>query len=291
MGETDLDTDEVAAIYDELLKTYRTEWEYRGHRSLHLSYYDEDHQEPGEASMNTMRVLSEAAGIDSEDRVLNIGCGAGEDSVWNARAHGASVTGVNISESQLELARENAREHGVEDLTTFEYDDFQTLETIDDDAFDVVWGLEALSHSPDIAQALGTARRVLDDDGRVAFTDIFTREPRAELTADERSRIEEIDSAMGLRIGSIGAFEEALSDAGFENVRVEDLTDGVRTATERRYKFARVAHPVGKVLGKLGVVSGTQIGGLKASAEIHKLVDSDVIGYYMITATLGETEA
>jgi cyclopropane fatty-acyl-phospholipid synthase-like methyltransferase len=289
MGDTDLDTDEVAAIYDELLKTYRTEWEYRGPRSLHLSYCDEDHEEPGGAANNTMRVLSAAAGIDSEDRVLNIGCGAGEDSVWNAQAHGATVTGVNISETQLELARENAREHDVDDRTTFQYDDFQTLETIDDGAFDVVWGLEALSHSPDVAQALGAARRVLGDGGRVAFTDIFTREPRGDLTAEERSRIEDIDSAMGLRLGSIGAFEEALSEAGFENVRIEDLTEGVKTATERRYKFARVAHPVGRVLGKLGVVSETQIGGLKASAEIHKLVDSGVIGYYMITASLGES--
>jgi len=280
--------DEVAGIYDDLLATYRTEWAYRGHRSLHLAYYDEDHDEPGAASMNTMRVLSEAAGIDGSDRVLNIGCGAGEDSVWNAQAHGATVIGVNISEAQLKLARENAREHGVEELTSFRYDDFQTLETVADDAVDVVWGLEALSHSPDRAQALSTARRVLAADGRIAFTDLFVRDDAGGLSAADRDRIDGIDDALGLRLGSIGDFEAALADASFENVVVRDLTDGVRTATGRRQSFARVAHPVGRLLGALGIVSETQLDGLQASARIHELVEASTLGYYLVTADRGD---
>jgi cyclopropane fatty-acyl-phospholipid synthase-like methyltransferase len=279
-----LDTDEVADIYDELLKTYQTEWKYRGHRSLHLSYYDDDHNEPGQAAINTMRILSEAADIDSTDRILNIGCGAGEDSVWNARAHDATVTGVNISETQLELARENAREHGVEDRTTFKYDDFHELETIDDNTFDVVWGLEALSHSSDRAQALAAARRALTEDGRVAFTDIFTHRSLDTLSAGEQERIETVNSALGLRLGSIDTFEQTVADAGFERIEIRDLTTGIRTCTERRRQFARVAHPVGRLLSVFGVVSGTQLGGLKASAEIDKLIENDVIGYYLITA-------
>jgi hypothetical protein len=69
MSSKDLETDEVAEIYDELLKTYETEWAYRGHRSLHLAYYDDDHDDPAAASVNTIRVLAEAAGIDGDDTV------------------------------------------------------------------------------------------------------------------------------------------------------------------------------------------------------------------------------
>jgi len=208
MDSRDLDTDEVARIYDELLATYEREWDYRGHRSLHLSYYDDDHEEPGSAAMNTMRVLSEAAEITAEDRVLNIGCGAGEDAVWNARAHGAHVIGVNISESQLEMARENAREHDVADLTDFRYDDFHELSTVEDGSVTVVWGLEALSHSPDLDRVFEQVDRVLTPDGRVAFTDLFLtasnpddvdpetesttgdgkRRPRGETRLDRRTR-------------------------------------------------------------------------------------------------------
>ena len=283
MTTQDLDTEEVADIYDELLATYRVEWAYRGHRSLHLAYYDDDHDEPGEASMNTMRVLSEAADVDGTDRVLNIGCGAGEDSIWNARAHDATVIGVNISETQLDLARENAREHGVADRTEFRYDDFQTLETVADGSVDLVWGLEALAHSPDKPQALAAARRVLDDGGRVAFTDLFVRAEPTPSTADSE-QIGTIEEGLGLRLGSIDGFEAALADAGFENVEVRDLTDGIRPGLEDRKQFASVAHPVGRLLGAVGIASEAQLDGLEASARVHDLVDDGMLGYYLITA-------
>lgn len=278
------ETDEVAEIYDELLKTYRTEWEYRGHKSLHLAYYDEDHDDPGEAAMNTMRILSEAADIDGSDRILNIGCGAGEDSVWNASAYGVPVVGVNISETQLELARENARDHGVEKLTTFNYDDFQTLETVEDSSVTLVWGLEALSHSPDRAEALESAHRVLTEDGRIAVTDLFLRRSADSLSTADSERIETVNEALGLRISEIDGFEATLRESGFENVERTDLTEGVYECTKRRKKFASVAHPVGRVLGAVGMASETQLDGLSASARIHELIDSGVLGYYMVTA-------
>jgi len=288
MTTQDLDTEEVADIYDELLATYKVEWAYRGHRSLHLAYYDDDHDEPGEASMNTMRVLSEAADVDSADRVLNIGCGAGEDSIWNARAHDATVIGVNISETQLELARENAREHGVADRTEFRYDDFQTLSTVPDDSVDLVWGLEALAHSPDRPQALAAARRVLDEGGRVAFTDLFVRDGAAP-SATDREHIGTIEEGLGLRLGSIDGFEAALADAGFENVSVRDLTDGIRPGLADRKQFASIAHPVGRLLSAVGIASETQLDGLEASARVHDLVEKGVLGYYLITADRGST--
>ncbi|PSP88344.1 hypothetical protein BRC87_09815 [Halobacteriales archaeon QS_4_66_20] len=283
MTTQDLDTEEVADIYDELLATYRVEWAYRGHRSLHLAYYDDDHDDPAEASMNTMRVLSEAADVDGTDRVLNIGCGAGEDSIWNARAHDATVIGVNISETQLDLARENAREHGVADRTEFRYDDFQTLETVADGSVDLVWGLEALAHSPDKPQALAAVRRVLDDGGRVAFTDLFVRAGATPSAAD-REQIATIEAGLGLRLSAIDGFEAALADAGFENVEVRDLTDGIRPGLEDRKQFASVAHPVGRLLGAVGIASEAQLDGLEASARVHDLVEDDVLGYYLITA-------
>lgn len=284
MDRRDVDTDEVAEIYDELLKTYKKEWEYRGHRSLHLGYYDEDHQESGEAAMNTMRVLSEALEIGDDDRVLNIGCGAGEDSVWNARAYGATVVGVNISETQLELARENAREHGVSDRTEFAYDDFHELETVPDDSVDVVWGLEALSHSPEPERALAAARRVLVPGGRVGVTDLFVRTDA--VTDKDEQRIREVNDALGVRLGRLDDFTDALDSTGFEDVTVRNLTDGIEKATRERYQFARIAGPVGKLLKTIGVVSGTQVGAFEANAAIHRLVEDGVLGYYVVTAEL-----
>jgi tocopherol O-methyltransferase len=274
----DLDPDEVEAIYDELAATYELEWRRRGHQSMHLAYYDEAHQEPGEAAVNTVRVLSEAADIGAGERVLDIGCGAGEGAVWLARTRGVTVLGVDIGEHQLERAREYARENDVADQVSFARDDFHELATVPDDSMDVVWGLEAVSHSPDRAQVLDQARRVLVADGRVALTDIFLRSD----TDDERIR--EVETALGLRLGPVEAFEQTLEATGFENITVRDQTPGVRPATESRRQFARVAHPVGRVLGLVGLVSDRQLEAFRASSLIHELVENDVLGYYLVTA-------
>jgi cyclopropane fatty-acyl-phospholipid synthase-like methyltransferase len=277
----DLDTDEVAAIYDDLVGTYELEWRRRGHRSMHLEYYDEDHQEAGEAAVNTMRLLSEAAAITSEDRVLAIGCGAGEGAVWNARAHDATVLGVDISERLLELARENAREQGVADRVSFVQDDFHELGTVPDDSMDVVWGLEALSHSPDRAEVLDQARRVLVADGRVAFTDIFLR------SATDDERVGEVEEALGLRLGTIETFEATLEAAEFEDITIREKTEGVRPCTESRRQFARLAYPVGRVLSAVRLLSTRQVAAFRASSLIHELVEEEVLGYYLVTADRG----
>src|SRR5213079_1185073 len=48
-------------------------------------------------------------------RMLDIGCGWGSLAIHAAREHGASVWGITLSEPQAELARERAREAGVDD--------------------------------------------------------------------------------------------------------------------------------------------------------------------------------
>jgi tocopherol O-methyltransferase len=284
MESTGRDPEEIAALYDELIETYEAEWERQGHMSLHMEYYDEDHDEAPSASINTMRVLSEAANIDASDLILNIGCGAGEDSVWNARAYDATVIGVNISETQLNLARQNALEHDVSDLTEFRYDDFHDLETVADDSIDVVWGLEALSHSRDRRQVLGAARRVLAPGGRVAFTDLFFRDG-VDVTEIDQSTLDQVNEGLGLHLGAISEFESILTDLGFEDITIEEHTEPIEPCTRRRHRFARIAHPVGRLLRVFSVFSDTQLAAFKASSLLHKLIESDQLGYYVITAS------
>jgi hypothetical protein len=149
---------------------------------------------------------------------------------------------------------------------------------------DVVWGLEALSHSPNPARALTAARRTLVDDGRVAFTDLFLSVDREDLTADQRERLDNIEDGLGLRISVLEQFEQTLDETGFETVLRRDLTDGIKRCTERRRSFARIAHPVGRLLSVFGVVSDTQLDSFSASADIDRLVEAGVLGYALVTA-------
>lgn len=282
MESRPLATDDVADLYDELIEVYEREWDRQDHRSLHLGYYDDDHQDDAAAAINAMRVLADAAGIAADDRVLNVGCGAGADSVFLARAHGVRVVGVNISESQLELAREHAEAQGVADRTAFRYDDFHDLGTVGDGAVDVYWGLEALTHSDDVPAALAQARRVLAPGGRLAIADLFT--PTGDVPADVAADLRTVEDALGVRFGSIEAFRSALADAGFENVEIRDASANVEPATKRRYTFSRIVGYAGSVLTRIGFFSDAQVDAIRASKHLHECVADGSLGYYVVTA-------
>lgn len=111
--------------------------------------------------------LVERASVGDGDAVLDIGCGTGNVSITAAR-RGATVTGIDITPSMLERARERVEVAGIEDV------DWRTGTAtalpFEDDAFDVV--LSCLGHMyadpPDAAAA--ELVRVARPDATIAFT-------------------------------------------------------------------------------------------------------------------------
>lgn len=94
-------------------------------------------------------------------RVLDLGCGTGWTSLFLARA-GYVVTGVDLSDDAIRVAREVAREERVENLTylSADYESFQA-----DGTFDYVLFYDALHHAEDERAALRTAYRALRPGG------------------------------------------------------------------------------------------------------------------------------
>jgi ubiquinone/menaquinone biosynthesis C-methylase UbiE len=103
------------------------------------------------------------ANVRSGERVLDLGCGAG-DLTGDLAAAGAVTTGVDVAEAALRRAR--ARHPGLEFL----------LAPIDgplplpDQSFDVVWASEVIEHVADTARWLSEVRRVLVASGRLVVT-------------------------------------------------------------------------------------------------------------------------
>ena len=105
-------------------------------------------------------------------RVLDLGCGAGRTTVALAEI-GLSVFGIDISELMIDVAREQARQVGVEDLTEFAVMDSRSLSGVDDDSFDaVLYSYNGLELVPGIAgkrRVLAEVHRVLRPGGRFVF--------------------------------------------------------------------------------------------------------------------------
>ncbi len=103
--------------------------------------------------------------------LLDCGCGPGTITVGLAgeTAPGA-VTGIDLEESQLEIARENAANLGVANVT-FESGDVYDL-PYQDDRFDAVFSHAMLEHMHDPIAVLAEMRRVLKPGGLVGIRSI-----------------------------------------------------------------------------------------------------------------------
>lgn len=97
--------------------------------------------------------------LPEEGHVLDAGGAAGRYAVWLAE-HGYQVTLTDISEGQLELAREKVVEHAVDDQVSIQYGDIRGL-PFDDGAFDAICCLGGpLSHVIDPAQRTRAVREL-----------------------------------------------------------------------------------------------------------------------------------
>ena len=160
---------------------YRTIWG----DNLHLGVPRSDESSHPEAMEHTNEIMAAAVDLGPETRVLDLGCGYGSTARYLAANFGCRVTGTNISEKELDLARQRAAEARLAHLLTFEYEDFHSL-ACPDNSYDVVWSQEAFLHAADKNAVLSECRRVLKPAGSLIFTDILVRR---DTPVDARERI------------------------------------------------------------------------------------------------------
>jgi 2-polyprenyl-6-hydroxyphenyl methylase/3-demethylubiquinone-9 3-methyltransferase len=111
--------------------------------------------------------------------VLDVGCGGGILAEGMA-GRGARVTGIDLGERSLEVARLHALESGAAvDYRQVSAEDFAAERP---GQFDVVTCLEMLEHVPDPASIVGACARLARPGGHVIFSTL-NRNPRAWLLA------------------------------------------------------------------------------------------------------------
>lgn len=151
------------------------------------------------------------------ETVLDLGSGGGIDVLLSARRVGPTgkAYGIDMTDDMLELARENQRKAGVENVEFLkgEIEDVP----LPDGAVDVLISNCVINLAADKRKVLAEAFRVLRPGGRFAVSDIVVRGP---VPADLRRSVE-------LWMGCVaGALEEdeyrsLLAEAGFEEIEIE----------------------------------------------------------------------
>ncbi|WP_275287624.1 bifunctional 2-polyprenyl-6-hydroxyphenol methylase/3-demethylubiquinol 3-O-methyltransferase UbiG [Halomonas elongata] len=126
--------------------------------------------------INPLRLdfIDARAGL-AERRVIDVGCGGGI--LAEAMAHrGAWVTGIDLGEAPLAVARRHAEQSGVD--VDYRRISVEEMAEQHPGEFDVVTCLEMLEHVPDPASVVRACARLAKPGGQLVFSTI-NRHPKA----------------------------------------------------------------------------------------------------------------
>lgn len=174
--------------------------------------------------------LLERAGVNEGGNVLDLGSGSGNPAILAARrvGPGGKVTGLDLSERMLNVAREKVEAAGMTNVS-FHSCDVCSIPHGDGE-FDAATSRFCFMFLPRLDSALGETRRVLKKGGRFAAAVWAAPEKNPAMSLPVRVLKEFLDipqpppSAPGLfSLGRPGALKEKMERTGFAGVTEEDI--------------------------------------------------------------------
>jgi SAM-dependent methyltransferase len=189
---------------DEQLRTEFNEWARAGKGES----MEQGHGPVGKQAIALMQV-------SMDSRVLDVGCGSG----WATRlladyAVNGRVTGIDISDEMVNLARESSR--------SYPYTDFEVASAeqlpFPDSEFTHAFSMESLYYYRNIPKALKEIQRVLRPGGSFfAVVDLYRENEATHQWIDTLK--------VPVELLSIDDYRSLFTDAGFVNIRDQRIID------------------------------------------------------------------
>lgn len=156
------------------------------------------------------RIVLERLGELRGRRILELGCGAGEASVYFAK-QGAEVTATDLSAGMLEVVQKVAARHGV--AVSIKRSVSNKLD-FPDNSFDVVYAANLLHHV-DIEPTLAEAARVLKPGGLFASWDPLAHNPLIKVYRLMATEVRTADEHP-LRMSDLALFRRHFAEVTFD---------------------------------------------------------------------------
>jgi cyclopropane fatty-acyl-phospholipid synthase-like methyltransferase len=254
----------IINYYDTCERHYRQWWGLDRSLAIHAGFWDETTKTLHDALIRENEKLASIAKIQPSDHVLDAGCGIGGSSIYLAETIGCLVTGITLSEKQVQTAVHKAADRHLVKTPSFLVRDY-TNTGFPEASFDVVWAIESVCHAEDKRLFVREAHRILRPGGRLILADGFN--VRNSYTPAEKRLLDKAMHGWAVdSMESIPNFDGFLRDQNFQNITMQDATPYVLPSSRRlfAYSFPAIA------LSKLGEWLGWS----------SKLETQDYIGYH-----------
>jgi cyclopropane fatty-acyl-phospholipid synthase-like methyltransferase len=223
----------IIEYYKDTENAYKDSWDLNNSLAIHYGYWDEKVKTFPQSLLRMNEVMIEAADIKPTDKVLDAGCGVGGSSIFMATVLGCNVTGITLSERQVQQAKGNAAKKNVENLVEFKAMDYCATD-FPDESFDVVWGCESICYADDKEKFINEAYRLLKPGGRLVVADGFV----SDFANNDNPIIRQwADGWQVNYLESPQRFHDFMQKAGFININYRNISKEASHSSRRLYRF------------------------------------------------------
>lgn len=223
----------IVQYYKDTENAYKDSWDLNNSLAIHYGYWDETVRTFPESLIRMNEVMMQTASVQPSDIVLDAGCGVGGSSIYLAKQLGCRVTGISLSERQVQQALINSAERKVDAFVDFQVMDYCRTNFADEN-FDVVWGCESICYADDKEKFVQEAFRILKPGGKLIIADGFV----SSFENNENTVIRKwLDGWQVNYLESPERFQQFLNQAGFEKIVYRDISKQASKSVARLYRF------------------------------------------------------
>jgi tocopherol O-methyltransferase len=155
-------TKEIGEFWNHATEAFQTIWGPH----IHHGYFETHTESPLEAQEKLIEKLLELLKADPQGEVLDVGSGMGGSSYFLTKRFPVHVTGITLSQKQVEMASA-IKMRNQKGRAEFKIEDAQSLTSVSDNSVDLVWSLESCEQFFDKQKFISQAFRVLKPGGKI----------------------------------------------------------------------------------------------------------------------------
>jgi sterol 24-C-methyltransferase len=223
------------------------------HGTKHFGYYKKgDSKWQFNKAMRQMEAkLATTLALPSGSKVLDAGCGVGDVASYLAKHKGYQIEGIDILDFNIEEAERRIKANGLQSLVHVQLMSYEEL-SFPPDSFDAVYTMETFVHSSNPEKALKGFYKALKPSGKLVMFE-YSRDndnqmsPRAQKVF---AYINKYAAMPAFQRFTHGTQERLMKEAGFNNVRVTNISKHMANMMKAFSLMAFIPYQVIRVFGK-----------------------------------------